>query len=143
MGERRIELRAELDAIRPLGDAVTAFCDANDLPLNIAGQLCLVLEELLTNVVRHGIDGVPSPQPPSYHTTVVELALQGKDIRVIFEDSGRPFDPLSLPEPDLEASLDDRPVGGLGIHLVRALMDQLIYDRIAGRNRLSMMKTVG
>jgi anti-sigma regulatory factor (Ser/Thr protein kinase) len=142
MGERRIELRAELGAIRDLGEAVAAFCAADGLPAGVADQLCLVLEELLTNFVRHGVDGVPPPDPPGFHNAVVHLARDGKDISVLFEDSGRPFDPLSLPNPDLHASVEDRPVGGLGVHLVRALMDDLAYARADGRNRLRMVKTV-
>src|SRR5690606_26676045 len=135
MTERRIELRAELEAIRPLGDAVMTFCDSHGLGLGIAGQLCLVLEELLTNVVRHGTEGVPPPDPPGYHNVVVRLARRGNDVIMLFEDSGRPFDPLGLPDPDFEASIEDRPVGGLGIHLVRTLVDRMTYARIADRNR--------
>lgn len=142
MGEQRIELRVGLDALRPLGDAVSTFCAAHGLSANVAEQLCLVLEELLTNVVRHGIDGVPPPDPPGYHHAVVRLFRQGKEVSVIFEDSGRAFDPLGMPEPDFEADVEDRPVGGLGVHLVRALMDRLDYARVAGRNRLTMVKTV-
>ncbi len=143
MGELRIELRAELDAIRPLGEAVTGFCSAHGLPAELVGQLCLVLEELLTNVVRHGIDGVPPPDPPGYHNAVVRLVHLGKVVSVIFEDSGRAFDPLELPEPDFAIGIEDRPVGGLGIHLVRALMDGVTYARADGRNRLNMVKAVG
>jgi len=142
MGERRIELRAELDAIRALDAEVAAFADENALPPGVAGQLCLVLEELLANLVRHGIDGVPPPEPPGYHHAVVSLARCGNTVMAVFEDSGRPFDPLALPEPDLSADLEDRPVGGLGIHLMRALMDSVAYARAAGHNRLTLVKTV-
>ena len=56
------------------------------------------------------------------------------------EDDCRQFDPLSLPPPDLTASLAERPVGGLGVSLVRQMMDAVSYDRVGMRNRLSMKK---
>ena len=121
---------------------MAAFADENALPPGVAGQLCLVLEELLANLVRHGIGGVPPPEPPGYHHAVVSLARRGNEVVAVFEDSGRPFDPLILPEPDLLADLDDRPVGGLGIHLMRALMDTVSYARTDGRNRLTLVKSL-
>ncbi len=59
------------------------------------------------------------------------------------EDDGPRFDPLSLPPPDVTASLDERPIGGLGLFLVRQLMDAVSYDRVGARNRLRMTKRVG
>lgn len=143
MEERQIELRAELDAIRPLGDAVTNFCAMHGLPARVSDQLCLVLEELLTNLVRHGIDGVPPPDPPGHHKAVVHLTYGGNEIVAVFEDSGRAFDPLDLPEPDFDAGVEDRPIGGLGIYLVRTLMDSVTYSRADGCNRLTMVKAIG
>ena len=59
------------------------------------------------------------------------------------EDDGRPFDPLAVPEPDIEKSIDERKVGGLGIYLVRTLMDSLEYERRSDKNLLIMKKKMG
>ena len=56
------------------------------------------------------------------------------------EDDGRPFNPLTAPAPDLTSAVEDRPVGGLGIHLVRSLMEQVDYRRESGKNHLIMSK---
>ena len=56
------------------------------------------------------------------------------------EDDGRPFDPLGVPAPDLQAPLPERRVGGLGIHFVRRLMSEVRYARVDGRNRLVLRK---
>jgi serine/threonine-protein kinase RsbW len=61
-------------------------------------------------------------------------------IELVVEDGGPAFDPLQQATPDLEAALDDRPVGGLGIHLVRQMMDEVAYQRTGQRNRLTMRK---
>jgi serine/threonine-protein kinase RsbW len=58
------------------------------------------------------------------------------------EDEGPGFDPLSLPPPDVTASLADRRVGGLGVFLVRQMMDSVSYERVAGRNQLRMSKSL-
>ena len=62
------------------------------------------------------------------------------EIAVLLEDDATPFNPLDAPPPDLEKSLEDRPIGGLGVHLVRNTMDSLVYRHEAGFNRLAMRK---
>ena len=60
---------------------------------------------------------------------------------MLIADDGRPFDPLTeAPEPDLESAIEDRPIGGLGVHLVRTMMDEVRYRREEGKNRLTLVK---
>lgn len=94
----------------------------------------LALEEIFMNIVMHGA------QPGS--TPLVEVLLQraAESVTMTVEDNGPEFNPLSLPPPDVTASLADRPVGGLGVFLVRKMMDTVSYSRIAGRNQLRMSK---
>ena len=73
----------------------------------------------------------------------IEISLFSDDERVTVEisDDGRPFNPLTeLEPPDVDAPLGDRPIGGLGVHLVRTLMDEMHYSRQDGKNRLAMTK---
>jgi serine/threonine-protein kinase RsbW len=94
----------------------------------------LALEEIFMNIVMHG------SQPGS--TPLVEVSLQraAESVTMTVEDNGPEFDPLSLPPPDVTAGLADRPVGGLGVFLVRKMMDTVSYARISGRNQLRMSK---
>ena len=95
----------------------------------------LVLEELGLNILSYGGSG--ADRPPE-----IEIVLISEDDCLTIEvlDDGRPFNPLAdAVEPDIEAFLNDRPVGGLGVHLVRNLMDDLSYQRAAGRNLLKMV----
>lgn len=94
----------------------------------------LALEEIFLNIVTHG------SRPGSALRVEVSLGLGMDAVTMTVEDDGPQFDPLSLPPPDVTASLADRSVGGLGVHLVRNVMDTVSYARIAGRNRLRMAK---
>jgi anti-sigma regulatory factor (Ser/Thr protein kinase) len=93
----------------------------------------LVLEEIFMNIVMH------CSQPA---TPLVEVSLQraAESVTMTVEDDGPQFDPLSLPAPDVTAGLWDRQVGGLGVFLVRKVMDTVSYARVAGRNQLRMSK---
>jgi serine/threonine-protein kinase RsbW len=93
-----------------------------------------VLEELFTNSVRHG--GCAGME----NAVHIRLQLHDDGVRVEYSDRGAAFDPLSAPAPDLELPLADRPVGGLGIHLLRQIMRELVYRREDGWNRLAMRR---
>jgi anti-sigma regulatory factor (Ser/Thr protein kinase) len=71
---------------------------------------------------------------------LVSLALDNGEIALCLEDDGPAFDPLTAPMPDIDAALEDRPIGGLGIYLLREMMDALEYVRVEGRNRLTLRK---
>jgi serine/threonine-protein kinase RsbW len=79
-------------------------------------------------------------QPGSAPLVEVSLLRAPGSVTMTVEDDGPEFDPLSLPPPDVAASLAAREVGGLGVFLVRKLMDTVSYARIAGRNQLRMSK---
>ena len=97
----------------------------------------LALEEVFMNVVMHGT------APGS--TSPVEVHLQVTDAGLVMtiEDGGPAFNPLSLPAPDVTADLNQRPVGGHGVHLVRRVMDTVSYQRIGMRNQLKLTKKLG
>ena len=98
--------------------------------------LNLALEEILVNVIAHGYQGSAD------HQIIVRLALDDGEVRAEVEDDARPFNPLEAPEPDLSKPLEERPIGGLGIHLTRKMMDGLVYRRQGDKNLLVMRKKV-
>jgi anti-sigma regulatory factor (Ser/Thr protein kinase) len=91
----------------------------------------LALEEVFMNIVIHGAPGT---------WVHVSLTPAADGVTMTVEDDGPPFDPLSLPPPDVGAGLDERPIGGLGVFLVRQMMDTISYQRVGARNQLSMTK---
>jgi anti-sigma regulatory factor (Ser/Thr protein kinase) len=112
------------------------FWDAHALPPESAFTFELALEELFVNIATHG--AAPGREP----AVEVSLALDDGEVALCLEDDGPAFDPLAAPMPDLDAALEDRPIGGLGIHLLREMMDELEYARLEGRNRLTLRKRI-
>lgn len=100
------------------------------LPPDPVADMHVALDEVLSNILRNGFaDGRP-------HRIKVRLSVDGPTITAEIEDDCAPFDPLAVPEPNLRQSLQERPVGGLGIHFVRKLMSEVGYVRADERNRL-------
>lgn len=132
----QVRLRNELPEIPRLAAEIEGFCAAHRLADEIAFNLNLVLDEVLTNIISYGYDdGGP-------HEIAVGLELDRGVLRVVVEDDARAFNPLAADPPDLDAGLDERRIGGLGIHFMRTLMSSLDYAREGGRNRLTMTKAI-
>jgi len=129
-----MQLAAELPEIHRVGEAVERFCEENGVPPSVVQHINLAFDEILTNVISYGFD------PAGPKDLAISLAIDGNALRGSVIDSGRPFNPLERPEPDINADLDDRPIGGLGIFLVRKLMDHVEYQRVEGHNCLTFSK---
>jgi sigma-B regulation protein RsbU (phosphoserine phosphatase) len=119
-----------------LAQGVTAFAEQHRLPSSLRTALNVVLEEVLTNVTSYGYDDT------DVHEIILRLSCTGEEVRAEVEDDGRPFNPLAVAIPDTSKPLAERPVGGLGIHLVRQLMDSVEYCRQQGKNVLVMTKRI-
>ena len=124
---------AEVDRLHR---CVSQFCRDHGLSSEIENDLTLALEEILVNVIRYG-----HPEGGK-HEIQIWLSLEQDCVVATVEDDGMPFNPLEAPEPDLYSPMETRPIGGLGIHLVRNITDGLEYRRNEGRNRLVMRKDV-
>jgi anti-sigma regulatory factor (Ser/Thr protein kinase) len=110
------------------------FAAANRLPERTRLDLQIVLDEVISNIVKYAYPG-PAAKPVR-----LRLDLDDAIVELLVEDDGVPFDPLSVPVPDVDARLPGRNAGGLGIHLVRHLTDAVVYTRVAGCNRLRVTK---
>ena len=115
-------------------DRLEALCRAAGLAEPVVLELRLVGEEVMTNVAKYGFDPGATP--------AMELLLSVTDHAAVleFRDEGRPFDPLAQPPPDLDAPVEERPVGGLGLALVRAMVDEARYAREGATNVLRLVK---
>ena len=117
-----------------LVQALRDFAREHRLAATVVQVADLALEEHLTNIMNYGYeDG-------RVHEIRVRLALEGESLAVEVEDDGKPFDPLQRPPPDTTIPLEARPIGGLGIHLIRKSMDEVRYRRERDKNILSMRK---
>jgi anti-sigma regulatory factor (Ser/Thr protein kinase) len=140
----RFEGRAGLDELIRVDDArrecaaaldrLDACCRAAALSAPVVLELRVVAEEVLTNVAKYGFEADRAPAV-ELHLTFTEAAAV-----LEFRDQGRAFDPLAEPPPDLETPPEERPAGGLGLVLVRALVDEVLYEREGTANVLRLVK---
>jgi serine/threonine-protein kinase RsbW len=125
-----------LDAMAEVAAMVEAFGNEHGLSRRIVHDVNVVLDEVLNNVISYAFE------PGTRSEIGISMQISGGKILIDIEDTGRPFDPLGAPSPDLTGGLRERRVGGLGIHFVRNLMDAVEYARVGERNRLRLSKTL-
>lgn len=130
----KVELQGEADRLPEAFAFLRAAWREAGLPEDLLFPFELSLEEIFLNVAMHGSrDGCPA-------SAVIELEFDDREIRLIVSDDGPAFDPLSLATPDTQLSIEERSIGGLGVYLVREMMDHVSYARRHGMNTLSMSK---
>jgi len=126
-----------IDAVQ----AFDAFGRGHGLAREIISATQIALDEILSNTVKS--NPASAARGSEEQTTIsVSFAVTTGVLEVVIRDKGRPFDPLARPDPDTKAPLEDRPVGGLGIYLVKNLMDGVEYQRVDGENMLRMTKRI-
>jgi len=130
----RIVLRNDLSEIAKLQREIENFGQKCSLSSKTLFELNLILEEVLANLISYAYGD------NQRHEIVVRADLRDGELVIEVEDDGRPFNPLQSPPPDLEAPLEQRNVGGLGLHLVRELTSSIEYSRRKGKNHLVMRK---
>jgi len=127
--EARLSLSADRQAMMRLRGFVDAFAAARGIGGEDVNRVLVAIEELVTNLVKYGYPGAAVPG-----SIVVTLRLDDDRLSVEIVDDGQEFDPFAQPPPDLDVPLEERSVGGLGLHLVRSLMEQTSHRRERGRN---------
>lgn len=130
----RLVIDSQLSEIRRAAELVDEFKARHGLADEDADAIHVVLDEVLSNSIRHGLAGAAS------HAIAVTLELSQGEILVEVEDDGVAYDPTHAPAPVLAGSLDERKGGGLGMAFVRGLTDSIEYRRIDGRNRLVLRR---
>ena len=132
-----IQLATRVEELASLERSLREFAEHHGIGEQDVLGVNLVLEELVSNVILHG-----GHDDDLEHEILIRLSIADGILRIEVEDDGRPFDPQDAPPPDLEAPLEQRPVGGLGLHLVRELVDELDYHRANGQNVTVMSKRI-
>lgn len=130
----RLATGTDADAPARVEAAFAEFAAAHGLPPSVRRSVSVALDELLTNVRVHGFGGQAGGG------VTVEVALHPDRVAVTVTDDGPPFDPLRPLAPDTALPVTERPVGGLGLHLVRQMMDEVSYERRGGRNVVVLAK---
>ena len=132
---RRLDVPATPEGIRRAADALEAFCAGHALAGGVLWPFQVALDEVLSNIVKHGLS-----QRGRHARIQIELKLEAGTLELSVADEAPAYDPLQAAPPDTSAELGRRPLGGLGVELVRKLMDSVEYQRAGGRNRLRMQR---
>jgi anti-sigma regulatory factor (Ser/Thr protein kinase) len=123
-----------VDAIQPATVQAEAWLVEQQVSFEAMYLVSLAIEELVTNCIKYGYTD------SNRHTIDFLLSVDGGTLRLEVIDDGSPFNPLEAPRPDLSLPPEKRPIGGLGLHLLRELADDMNYERRDGTNRLSLTK---
>ena len=136
-GELSLTVRAVSDQLDRVNEFVGRFLSEQDCSMKTLMQFELCVEEIFVNIVSYAYGGsIPGDAQ-------IRVSREGDEIRLVFIDSGKPYDPLAKPDPDTTLSADVRPIGGLGIFLVKKNMDQVLYRYEDGKNILTLIKKIG
>ena len=133
--QRSLHIATELDELPKVNAAIEELAEEENWPPDLTFQIGLAIEELGVNIVEYG------HADDKAHEIEIVISSEAEEITIAIEDDGQAFNPLlDAPEPDLEAAVEDRTVGGLGIHLVRSMMDEVHYQRQQNKNCLTLVK---
>ncbi|MBN2602292.1 MAG: ATP-binding protein [Candidatus Marinimicrobia bacterium] len=129
-----ITIKNRIPEIEHVCDAVAEFSRKHNVADKIIFTLHLAIDEILTNIISYGYSD------PNEHIINICYSLQKDYLQLKIIDDSNPYDPAAAPEPDVEASLEDRKIGGLGIYLIKNMMDDIKYSSESGKNTLVLTK---
>ena len=131
----RLTLKNDLSELSRIADEIESHGESRGWPTKWIMNLNLSLDELITNTVSYGY------QDTDEHEIQVTLTERTGSLVVVVEDDGMAFDPFTAaPAPDLEAGVEDRPIGGLGVYFVKTLIDEVAYERVENCNRITLIQ---
>jgi anti-sigma regulatory factor (Ser/Thr protein kinase) len=129
-----LEIKNSIDALPPAIDEAAAWLKQRHATPADVWFVTLAMDELVTNSIKYGWTDSRE------HVIQVDLGLADGQITIAVNDDGQPFNPLEVPEPDLSGDIDERQIGGLGIHLLRKVSDAMTYERRDDRNQVVLVK---
>jgi anti-sigma regulatory factor (Ser/Thr protein kinase) len=136
IAELKLQLKNDLCELARASDELHAFLSGREIPPDAVYALDLAFEELVSNIIKYAYDDRDE------HVIDAGVRVTDDSLALEIRDDGRAFDPFGSPEPDLSIPACDRPIGGLGIHLVRNLLDRCEYRRSGGSNVVRIEKRV-
>ena len=134
--QRSLTLPNDINTIPQLNEFIDTVCEELEIDMALAMSLNLAMEEAVVNVMDYAY-----PAGTEGEVNIEAIADQTQ-LHFIISDSGKPFDPTAKEEVDTTLSAEERPIGGMGIHLIRQLMDDISYERKDDKNILRLSKNI-
>lgn len=133
--EREIKISNDLNEISVLASFIEELGEELSLSFETTMNINLALEEAVANIIMYAY---PTQEQ---HTILLRVTYSEKQLVFLLTDKGASFDPTQVDEVDVTLSLEERPIGGLGIFLIRSIMNEISYQRIDNENHLIRKKT--
>lgn len=134
--EKEIKITNNLDDISMIADFTEVLCSELSLSPETTMNINLALEEAVVNIIMYAY---PSEEE---HEIILKVSSTESQLIFILTDKGTSFDPTQITDTDLTSSIEERSIGGLGIYLIRSIMNDISYQRIDNENRLTMKKDI-
>jgi serine/threonine-protein kinase RsbW len=131
---RDFEIKNDLAEIESLTEAIVRYYRDQGVSESVCYDVRLALEEAVSNTIKYGYED------QQVHTIHVRAGLERKDLSLEIEDDAKAFNPLEASSPDFSLPVEEKPIGRLGIYLLRSVMDQVDYKRTGAKNILRMTK---
>ena len=131
---KTIEMKNQMEEISSIIGQFEVFAEENELPMDITMKISLAFDDILSNIVQYAY----TDERP--HDILIDFKLYKNQVLIRITDDGIPFNPLLVNTPDTSSSLEERTIGGLGIHLVKNVMDDCRYRRRINQNILTLVK---
>jgi PAS domain S-box-containing protein len=135
-GRLDLEIKNQIAEMAVIEEEFEAFAQKHGIPDEDRQKVSIVLDELLNNVISYAY---PDEEE---HIIEVQFVLTGNRLVTTIRDDGSPFNPFGLEPPEINLAMEERQVGGLGIHLVRSMMDEYMYHRQIGKNVVTLAKLI-
>jgi len=132
--EVKVTVKNRIEDLLRVNSLFESFATQHDINGRLRYHLLVSIEEILTNIIKYGFD------EEGVHPIHITFRRVEEQIEMEFEDRGREFNPLEIGGPDLDIPLEERKLGGLGIHLVKKMVDEAKYRREGDRNILLLRK---
>ena len=132
--KRELKFKNEDQELARVAEFMESVCDELQLDMHKSMKIQVAIEEMVTNVIFYAY-----PEGTSADITLTAES-DGQEVTFVLSDSGKPFDPTAKEDADLDVAIMDREQGGMGILIVKNIMNEVSYQRIDGENRLTMKK---
>jgi serine/threonine-protein kinase RsbW len=131
---KRLVVKNNISELERLVAFLESLQNEWNLPASLIPSVNLAMEEALTNVIFYAFE------KDTEHDIELDFKLENNQLTMVISDSGKPYDPTAKTDPDINLSVEDRPIGGLGIFLIKQLMDKVSYQRNGNLNQFTMVK---
>ncbi len=131
--EKKLVVEATMDNLHKVTAFVEGTLESFLCPMKTTMQIVMAVEEIYVNVVNYAYGGDKGD-------CTLSISLEPGSATITVGDKGKPFNPLEMEEPDISLSAEERPIGGLGIFMVKKSMDEVFYENISGYNRFTIVK---